>query len=175
VLRDDRGDPAGGRLVGLTVSRKSRCTPGLLLTAMNPLEGEIEELAYVPALSNSNATTGSSPPTQASWPGSITYAPPGPTSPSDPSLWVTWSRPLTIAPRCLAWHESVPTTGLTHSDHFHPGSNVKRAAGYVPPPDALRPFLYFIDLVSHEPVRLPMHAYRSVGAEARALGSVFGS
>src|SRR5438067_896842 len=37
-------------------------------------------------------------------------------------------RPLTTAPMWRAWQLSPPTTGLMHSDHRQPGSNVKRAA-----------------------------------------------
>src|SRR5262249_5244557 len=33
---------------------------------------------------------------------------------------------------CLCWQLSVPATGLTHSDHRHPGSIVNRAAVVLP-------------------------------------------
>src|SRR3982750_1359148 len=36
--------------------------------------------------------------------------------------------PETTYPRCATSHESVPTTCLTDSDHFHPGSKVPRIA-----------------------------------------------
>ena len=65
-----------------------------------PHRGDQVGRANVLALSNSSVTTGSSPTTQASWPGSMTYASPGPTSTLVPSPWTTWSRPLTIAPTC---------------------------------------------------------------------------
>src|SRR2546423_648056 len=82
--------------------------------------------------SNSNATTGSSPATQASWPGSITYASPARSSSSVPSSWDTAIVPDWMTPTCRAWQLSVPTTGFTHSDHLQPGSNAKRAAVVLP-------------------------------------------
>ncbi len=53
--------------------------------------------AYLSAvtLDISTETTGSSPTTQASWPGGITYASPGPNSSSVPSSNLTCSRPET--------------------------------------------------------------------------------
>src|SRR5947207_1839185 len=50
------------------------------------------------------------------------------TSPSVPSLWTMCIVPDTITPTWCAWHESVPTTGLMHSDHRQPGSTFKRPA-----------------------------------------------
>src|SRR5438105_15204898 len=35
-------------------------------------------------------------------------------------------RPETAYPTCEFWHDSVFTTGLMHSDHRHPASNMKR-------------------------------------------------
>src|ERR1043166_3975539 len=37
-----------------------------------------------------------------------------------------WIEPETTAPRWSAWQLSPPTTGLMHSDHFHPGCAVIR-------------------------------------------------
>src|SRR3954447_25616679 len=36
--------------------------------------------------------------------------------------------PDSITPTWCTWHESPPTTGLMHSDHFQPGCAVSRAA-----------------------------------------------
>src|SRR3954462_13519234 len=58
---------------------------------------------------------------------------PGLRSASVPSSWATCSVPDWTTPTCRAWQLSVPATGLMHSDHFQPGSNVKRAA-VVPSP-----------------------------------------
>src|SRR3954454_3155865 len=82
--------------------------------------------------SNSKPTNRSSPTTHASWPGSMTYASPGPISTSVPSSCLMASRPEWATPTWRAWQVSVPATGLTHSDQRHPGSNVIRAA--VDPP-----------------------------------------
>src|SRR5689334_8612386 len=43
-----------------------------------------------------------------------------------------WIRPDTTYPRCAAWQLSVPTTGLMHSDHRHPGCAVSRATAADP-------------------------------------------
>src|SRR3954462_4425913 len=49
-------------------------------------------------------------------------------SSSDPSSWTTCIEPERMVPTWWFWQESVPATGLMHSDHFHPGWNVIRAA-----------------------------------------------
>src|SRR6185295_7525383 len=43
-----------------------------------------------------------------------------------PSFRRTMMRPETAYPTWEAWHKSVLTTGLTHSDQRHPGSKLKR-------------------------------------------------
>src|SRR3954453_24263326 len=95
-----------------------------------PPGGSLQPLAYSSAArdSNSNPTNRSSPTTHASWPGSMTYTSPGPTSASVPSSCLMASRPAWTTPTWRAWQLSVPATGLTHSDQRHPGSNVIRAA-----------------------------------------------
>src|SRR4051812_11525560 len=62
----------------------------------------------------------------------MTYASPAPISPSVPSSCATCILPDWTTPTCRTWHRSVPTTGLTHSDHFQPGSKVRRAAVLAP-------------------------------------------
>src|SRR5215208_5313120 len=76
----------------------------------------------------STETTGSSPTTQPSWPGGMTYASPGPYSFSVPSSILIRSRPDTWYPVCSTWQLSVPAMGLTFSDHLQPGSNTSREA-----------------------------------------------
>src|SRR4051794_26251827 len=49
-------------------------------------------------------------------------------SDSDPSSCRTCMAPETMTPTWCAWQESVPATGLMHSDHFQPGCTVSRAA-----------------------------------------------
>src|SRR5215207_5030347 len=101
-----------------------------------PVDAEttVQPLAYSSAArcSNSNPTNRSSPTTHASWPGSMTYASPGPISTSVPSSCWTPIRPEWATPTWRAWQLSVPATGLTHSDHRHPGSNANRAAVVCP-------------------------------------------
>src|SRR5215207_9796266 len=62
----------------------------------------------------------------------MTYASPGPISTSVPSSWLTPSRPEWTTPTWRAWQLSVPATGLTHSDHRHPGSNANRPTVVAP-------------------------------------------
>src|SRR3954447_7206100 len=62
----------------------------------------------------------------------MTYASPELSSISVPSSCFTTRRPDPTTPTCRSWQLSVPATGLTHSDHFHPGSNVRRAAAVSP-------------------------------------------
>src|SRR3954447_25765344 len=62
----------------------------------------------------------------------MTYAWPGPSSTSVPSSCLTAIRPEWATPTWRAWQLSVPATGLTHSDHRHPGSNENRAAVVAP-------------------------------------------
>lgn len=64
--------------------------------------------------------------------GSMTYASPGPISTSVTSSCLTPIRPEWATPTWRAWQLSVPATGLMHSDHRHPGSNVNRAAVVAP-------------------------------------------
>ncbi|MFN2470181.1 MAG: hypothetical protein ABR583_04185 [Gaiellaceae bacterium] len=45
----------------------------------------------------------------------------------------TFIRPASTYPVCADWHDSVPASGFTFSDHFHPGSKVPRPA--VMPPN----------------------------------------
>src|SRR5437764_13459643 len=97
-------------------------------------DNEPQPRAYSSAVRDSNSypTKPSAPATQASWPGSMTYASPAPISTSVPSLWRTAMRPELTTPTCRTWQLSVPTTGFTHSDQVQPGSNAKRAAVALP-------------------------------------------
>jgi len=61
--------------------------------------------------SNSKPTNRSSPTTHASWPGSMTYASPGPISTSVPSSCLIASRPEWTTPTWRAWQLSVPGDG----------------------------------------------------------------
>jgi len=88
-------------------------------------------LNYVLAGVCSIMTTGSSPTTQASWPGGTNATSPGPYSVSFPSI-CTIKRPDMCMFRCGIWQVSVLAVGLTSSDHFHPGWKVSRRV-VVPP------------------------------------------
>src|SRR5437763_9766663 len=62
----------------------------------------------------------------------MTYASPALSSISVPSSCVTVSVPDPTTPTWRSWQLSVPATGFTHSDHFQPGSKVRRAAAVSP-------------------------------------------
>src|SRR5215218_8660439 len=72
----------------------------------------------------SKATQGSLPTIHASWPGGATNTSPGPKSNSKPSSITRCIRPDSMYPLWCTSQLSVPAMGLTHSDHFQPGSNV---------------------------------------------------
>src|SRR5687768_16753819 len=71
-------------------------------------------------------THASLPTIQASCPGAMLIASPGPYSASLPSSMTTFIRPATTYPKCAVWQLCVFAIGFTHSDQRHPGSNVAR-------------------------------------------------
>src|SRR5262245_37813780 len=72
------------------------------------------------------ATNGSAPSTHAWCPAGIVYDMPGTIVVCVPSFILIVMRPETAYPTWGTWHDSVLTTGLTHSDHRHPGCSVNR-------------------------------------------------
>src|SRR5215210_4858048 len=97
--------------------------------SISPLSSSSSSLAKVSTVSTetSTPTKGSSPTIQASCPGSITYASPGPRSASERSSITTFIWPETTYPVWRTWQLSVCARGLTCSDHFHPGCRRTRA------------------------------------------------
>src|SRR5436190_12807880 len=78
------------------------------------------------ALANSTASHGTSPTTQPSCPGGISYTSPAWISISLPSSTKTCRCPLTAAPRCRTWQVEVPIFGATSVDQRHPGLRIIR-------------------------------------------------